>query len=81
MLKELPVPAKKINGFIIEDLNKFICEQTDNVLQFYTQLINVDIESSVVVPDLQHYQNKAVDYFSNEREMFEIVILRKKDLI
>ena len=27
MLKELPIPTKKINGFIIEHLNKFICEE------------------------------------------------------
>ena len=47
MLKEIPMPVKKINGFLINELNKFINEQRDAVLRFYTRLVDVDVDSLV----------------------------------
>ena len=49
MLKELPTPSKLINGFLIEEINKFIREQKQNVLNFYTALVDVDVEQGIAL--------------------------------
>jgi hypothetical protein len=79
MMKELPVMSKKINGFIIEDINKFIREQKQSVLKFYTSVVDVDVDKAIPVKPQKHYHVK--QYFKFERRMFEFVIIRKKDLL
>ena len=47
--------SKKINGFIIEDINKFIREQKRSVLKFYTSVVDVDVDKAIPVKPQKHY--------------------------
>ena len=78
MLKELPAP-KQINGFLVGKLNEFIRAEKDSVLRFYTRLVDIDVDSMVKVPAPAFYLKS--NYFQNERDLFEIIIIRKKDLL
>ena len=71
--------GKKINGFIIEDINKFIREQKQKVLEFYTSVVDVDVDKAIPLKPQEHYHVK--QYFKFERRMFEFVVIRKKDLL
>ena len=78
LLKELPIPEKSITGFDVREINRFILAQKPKVLAYYQALVGVDANHVVVEPPKFY---KVSDYFVEERSMFEVALIRLKDLL